>query len=244
MPPEVANPLDTSTPLWITNPIYCTGILLSNKDVQKLRTFLEAGGTVIADECVAWLGTEIGPALASYKGFMGIYSPHKSVAMNGLKFAVLVFDRDHQKFFHQWTDVIHGGLSVSNVTAVKHFLSDNFSDYLQVFREEVAHTFEFVSKVVAACPGAEIDREANGQFTMIYIPDLPADFDTDLIFMDRMVRATAGIMIPGRRSHFDPSTGACFRVNLTKDNAQFRATLVRLLRYMTTRAARVHFSAR
>ncbi len=172
---------------------------------------------------------------------MGIYSPHKSVSMNGLKFSALVFDRSYLRFFEQWTDVLHGGLSVSNVTAVKHFLSDNFAEYLRVFRSAVARTFEFVRDAVGKCPGADLDHEVSGQFATIYIPALPDDFDKDPAFFEQMMRTTAGMMIPGRRCHFEPSVGACFRVNLSGDSAQFRATLVRLLRYLTSPSARSHF---
>jgi aspartate/methionine/tyrosine aminotransferase len=243
LPEDVAAIEDLSTPLWVTNPIYCTGVLQSKSSVRRLGAFLDAGGTVIVDECVAWPGSEIGPELSLHKGFIGIYSPHKSVAVNGLKFAVVIFDRSYQRFFRQWTDVLHGGLSISNVVAVKHFLSDNFSEYLQTFRAEITRTFNFMEDLVQEYSGVELDREANGHFATVYFPDLPGDFDTDRAFVERMIRATAGIVIPGRRSHFPPSGGACFRVNLARDSPQFRAALVRLIRFLAAPEARAHFSS-
>jgi len=243
LPPEVADLSQRSAPTWVTNPVYSTGVHLTAKDVGRLQAFLDSGGIVIADECMATPGTEIGPSLARNSGFMGIYSPHKSVSMNGLKFSLLVFDRRYTRFFQDWTDVLHGGLTASNMTAVKHFLSDNFAEYQRTQRTETDRTLDFVKSAIAECSGVETDEGAYGQFSTIYVPGLPADFDADRVFFATMIRCTAGTLIPGRRSHFDPSIGACFRINLARDSGQFRTTLVRIIRYLTARQTRDYFSS-
>ena len=49
---------------------------------------------------------------------MGIYTPHKSVCMNGLKFSVIAFHPSHQKIFQDLADILLGGLSLSAVGAI------------------------------------------------------------------------------------------------------------------------------
>lgn len=244
LPSDLVDPGRASMPMLITNPVFSTGVSLAEEDVQRLCRHMDAGGVIIADECMAPPGTELGPGLAKHhEGFIGIYSPHKSVSMNGIKFSALVFDRSYLRFFQNWGDVIHGGLSVSASMAVKHYLSDNFDDYCKAFEIETSQALHFVRRTVSEHPGAEIDREISGQLAMIYRPDLPVDYDLDSAFVADMMRNTGGTLISGRRSHFDPTIGASFRVNLTIDSPQFRATLVRILRHMSQPATKAYFSS-
>lgn len=233
-----ADPGWTSAPphevVWLTAPVYCTGTPLAEHDRQRLREFLERGGTVVADECLARSGTELGRELGEYPGFIGIYSPHKSVCLNALKFSAVVFDREHETFFDQWADVLYGGLSLSIMVAIRHFLSDNFRLYAERFFEEVRLALAFVKQMAERCPKGEFDHDPAGHFVTFYLPHLAAAAGKDEDFLWNLCRSSSTIVIPGLRNHFDPAVGFCFRINLALDGPQFRGGIGRLFSFLGT----------
>ena len=225
-----------SCPVWLTSPVYCTGVRLSHDDKTRLLRFLENGGTLIADECLAVDGEELGRSLGHFPTFVGIYSPHKAVCLNGMKFSVIVFDRKDETFFNQWADVLYGGLGASTVMAIRHYLSADFARYGKSFTSETARSLETVKKLAALCPAGELDRDTAGHFVTFYIPSLPATLGTDQAFLWDLVRASGALAISGLRNHFDPSCGFCFRINLALDDAAFRGALGRTMRFLAVHA--------
>lgn len=220
--------------VWLTAPVYCTGTPLVEHDRQRLREFLEHGGILVADECLAASGMELGRELGEYPGFIGIYSPHKSVCLNGLKFSVIVFDREHETFFEQWADVLYGGLSLSTIVAIRHFLSDNFRLYAERFTEEVGLALAFVKQAAGRCPRGEFDRNPSGHLVTFYLPHVIANAGNDEGFLWNLCHSSSTIVIPGLRNHFDPAVGFCFRINLALDGSQFRGGIARLFGFLGT----------
>jgi hypothetical protein len=186
----------------------------------------------VADECLALAGQEIGRELGHHAGFVGIYTPHKTICLNGAKFSVIVFDRSQQAFFDQWSDILCGGLSVSAGLALRHFLSPNFAHYDEVFRAKTKAALLAAGQLSALCPTGELDSDTEGHFVTFYMPTLSAELGADQEFLWRMASASAAVVIPGTRNHFDPTVGFCFRINLALDGPAFRGALGRLFRFL------------
>lgn len=217
--------------LWVTNPAYCAGVRLSEGAVECIRSMLADGCKVVADESLVTAGGEIGPELADAQDFVAIYAPHKGISVNGLKFSVVIFDREHEALFDQWADVLYGPLNLGCIAAVKHYLSENFTAYDATFRGEIAKALSFVRR--ACLPnGPELDLDPTGHFISIYCSWLDAQRGEDVAFLWDLTRETGTSVLPGTRNYFDPSFGFCFRINLARDGAQFRAGIERLCRFL------------
>lgn len=221
------------TAVWVTNPVYCTGNYLSESDVGFLDSLLAGGVTVVGDECLAVNGRELGRRLGHSERFLGIYSPHKSVSINAVKFAAVVFDARYEEFFDSWADVLAGGLSASSYTAILHFLSDNFPRFQTAFLCHTSAARENVMKIIADCGApVETDVDALGHFITCYAPRVPGDKGNDREFLRELVSNTGAILIPGTRNHFSPGLGFSFRINLARECPQFYSALHRTIGYL------------
>jgi hypothetical protein len=221
----------TDIALWVTNPIFSTGVYLDAKDASFLSSLLHRGAHILADECLAMNGKELGRTIGQDRRFLGIYSPHKSISINAIKFASIVFSKAHERFFEQWSDVIVGGLGSSSVSAIRHFLGPNFS----ICHNAVDRYISGVSRAVAELarnigPGVELDPTAIGHFRSCYIPGIKATNADSPVFLRRLIFETGSLALFGTRSHFDPRIGFSFRLNLARGGPEFMGAVARLLR--------------
>lgn len=222
------------TAIWITNPVYSTGVYYQQDDVKFLDSLLTRGNQIVVDECLAINGMELSRKLSSSDGLLGIYSPHKSICVNAIKFAAIVYNKNFDLFFNHWTDVVSGGLGASNHSAIFHFLDENFAKYQRKF----FHHIDAVRKQVESTISEQfamvhIDQNVLGHFMMLYLPHLPGVLGNDKNFLRDLVWASGAIMIPGIRNHFDSELGFCFRVNLARKNPQFFGALFRVCKYLS-----------
>jgi hypothetical protein len=220
--------------LWVTAPVYCTGVALGSRDQEELTRLLRLGSTIVLDECLAQTGMEVGPRLPMSERLVALYAPQKSLCVNGLKFSMIVFDRVYQGFFDSWADVLYGPLGLSTVAAANHYLSASFSAFDSALRVRLDATKAFVRDTLAGSASVEQDPCTTGHFMTLYFPAIDASVGSNEDFMWRLTSSTAGVVIPGTRNHFDQRLGFCFRVNLALDSSQFRATLVRLIAYLSS----------
>jgi aspartate/methionine/tyrosine aminotransferase len=94
--------------LWLTSPVYCTGIDYDDRESSNfISAMLRRGIRVVLDECLSENGRRIGPKFSD-QGIAAIYAPHKSICVNGVKFAAIVFDGSEQEHFDSWCDVWNG----------------------------------------------------------------------------------------------------------------------------------------
>ncbi len=220
--------------LWVTNPVYCTGNYLINEDIEYLRSLLLKNVTIIADECLAFNRKELSNKLGDYDSFMGIYAPHKTICVNGIKFSMIVFNKKYEDFFDQWADVYCGCLNPSNIIAIDHFLSPNFEVYQEQLINETRSVYDFLKTEVDKHQDINIDSDSVGYLTSCYFPNINAHLSKDIDFLWNVTKNTGTSFIPGLRNHFSPKVGFCFRVNLAMDSAQFRSSMIRLLRFLST----------
>lgn len=221
-----------STALWVTNPVYCTGVYLGPGDAAFLNELLDQGCVVVADECLALSGRELGASIHPGPGFVGLYSPHKAVCMNAVKFAAVVFDDCFVRFFTDWADVLVGGLGASSYLAIVHFLSQNFALYQRAFLDRVGRAHEAVAAIISSHePDIYLDADVHGYFATCYAPRTRED-GRRREFLREFVFRTGAMVIPGARNHFPSDTGFNFRLNLARACPQFFAALHRAMAYL------------
>ncbi len=222
----LAGRIPSTDAIWVTNPVYSTGVYLSDEDFGALARHMDRGGLVIADEALAIPGRELARILGHHENFLGLYTPHKAICVNGVKFGMIVADRRYQRHFDHWADVLIGGVGVSSVLAVDHFLSERFDAYQDAFLTEVQVVRRFVDSLAASTRGIELDASASGHFMTVYANGLPGDLG--LSEMRSLMWESGASFIPGRRNHFGRSLPFCWRINLARDGHLFRAALGRL----------------
>lgn len=219
--------------LWITNPIYCTGVGYTENQINLIGSILDSGCIVVADECLTMSGDELGRILGGHKNFIGIYAPHKSICVNGVKFSAIVHHGDFEHHFDQWADVIYGSIGLSSVSAVHHYLSKNFHEYESLLIKETNLSASFIRKVAEKYNNIELDYSQKGYLSTIYFPRLSGEYGNDKSFLENLTKTTATAVIPGARNHFHNSIGFCFRVNLARNSPQFKASIIRLLQFLS-----------
>lgn len=229
---DILNSEPPTNILWITNPIYCTGVYLDKNICKEILEFLNSGGIVIADEALAIQGLELSRLIGGHSGFIGLYTPHKTICINGIKFSAVVCDKMYETALEQWGDVLYGGIGVGAIISLEHYLSSNFDSYLKIFLDKVECSLSFIKQLVSRNSKFQLDYSTKGHFITCYINSLPQKLESDLEFMREMIWKTGATIIPGSRNHFSPEFGFCFRVNLARDSMYFRATILRLFDFL------------
>ena len=182
--------------------------------------------------------TNVPRALGGHKNFVGIYTPHKALCVNGLKFSIIAFHPDLEDFFDDWADVLFGGLSLSSSAAIGHFLSAEFDNYRNAFICSIETARAWHNDLLAEYEGCiKTDDRSRGHFLTVYFPFIDAKLGNSIPFIEAVIEATGAAFIPGNRSGFNPEAGFCFRVNLAQDSSQFRGALARLYRYLSSSPA-------
>ncbi len=233
LPPPNSHIWRKPTVLWLTSPIYGAGVYLSPADIIFIKGLLQSGWTVIVDECLTLPGEELIRKFGGHPNFISIYSPHKSICVNGMKFSVIAFNVKHLDFMERWADIWYGGIAYSSSLAIMHFLSTNFDDYLSRFLQEIAHQRRIVDQLCAN-GHIETDSEARGHFVSCYFPTISSRLGNSRIFLEELVNATGGSIITGNRSRFGRELGFSFRINLARGGPRFEPTLARIVDYVSS----------
>jgi hypothetical protein len=221
--------------LWLTNPIYNTGSYAIEAQCEEILHLAQSGVRVILDETLAITPTVLAERIIGHRNALGIYTPHKSICLNRLKFSVVAFHADYEDFFDDWGDVLFGGLSASATAAISHFVSSEFDSYRSAFLTQVERARSWHENLVASYKdGIKTDERTRGHFISVYFPGIDAELGTSLPFLKNTIDACGAAFIPGNRSGFDLTLGLCFRINLAQDSAQFRGAIRRLYMHLVS----------
>jgi aspartate/methionine/tyrosine aminotransferase len=221
--------------LWLTNPIYSTGMYSLELYIDQLVQMADSGVLIISDEALALGPSKIASRLGGHRNYISISSPHKSICINGLKFSAIVFHSSHLEIFEDWADVLSGGLSIAAVAAVEHFLTPAFDGYQSQFIQLINETRKWHSSIASEFEDKiRTDQQTRGHFLTTYVPHLNAESGRDLFFLSDVLNETGCTVIPGTRSGFDESYGFCFRVNLAQDSDEFRTSLLHLYKFLVS----------
>jgi histidinol-phosphate/aromatic aminotransferase/cobyric acid decarboxylase-like protein len=233
LPPPNSRVWNEPGVLWLTNPVYGGGVYFSAEDIRFVDSLLSSGWTVIADECLALPQQELIRTLGHHPNFVSIYSPHKGICINGIKFSVIAFNLKHLAFMERWADIWYGGLSYSSWVAIQHFLSSNFDSYTQRFLSVIGYERKAVEQLSSKAD-VEMDKSAKGHFVSCYFPKLSSSLGNSRSFLQKLVNATGGSLITGNRSRLSRNVGFSFRINLTRKDPRFRPTVARIINYVNS----------
>lgn len=226
------NPLDFKNEFfWCSNPLYSTGFHLSDSHINILTELIENENVLILDECVSRKNFELSHILGNHKNFIGIYAPHKSICVNGVKFSIIVFNQEDEPFFDQSIDFLCGGINTASISAINHYLSKEYDLYNKIFYGKIIKTNKFVDDICSRYKNTYYDYKSIHYLKTVYFPNIPAELGLNLDFIWNAIRSTGTIFIPGCLNHFPSNAGLSFRINLARDSPQFRASITRLIMY-------------
>lgn len=219
--------------VWITSPVFCTGKYFDQVQLNEILELREAGLTIIFDESLALPGKELVRFFHIDPQVFAIYSPHKAISINGLKFSVLVSDVCYEDFLEQWVDVFSGALASSNRDAVFHYISPNYStECLSKYLSYIDNTKDEVVKVIKQFPFATTLPDTYGHYITVFTNRKLYGRKDLLQLMQSLISSSLASFIPGTLNGFSAEMGLCFRVNLTSDATELAGAVCRILTFL------------
>lgn len=218
--------------LWITSPIYSTGVHYDRDNIDLIEKILQSGTLVILDESFCIKGNELIRKFSKHKNFISIYSPHKSISFNSYKFSAIICDDYYEDFLDQWLDVLCGNLPQTSIVAINHYLSYNYDVCYQGFQNFINRAHDEVISILNKFPNVDFDHITYGNLMTIYVKNLDYTKSRSMDFLRNVTSNTFTMYYPGYLNGFAKSMGFCFRINLALFNPDYIAGLERLLVYL------------
>lgn len=217
--------------IWITSPYFCSSIYYKEEDIYKLKYLQNSGKIIIVDEAYSYMTNNL--KKRNFKPNITILSPNKAIGINCLKFSVIIYDQKYDNIFNHWVDVIHGNLSISNIEAIRHFLSNNYIECFNKHLEFINSALNEVKKVLYYYPDFKILGDPNGSMIMIQNSKIKFDIITNIKFYSDLMMSTNGYILPGYFHDYNDKNGFCFRINLCLfDKKNFIIILKNILDYL------------
>lgn len=216
--------------VWLTSPVYSTGKVYDETQIHAIQELINHRILVLADETLAMHGQELARKLPISKYFYSIYSPHKSLFINSIKFSAILCPKYNDDFLEQWIDVLGGALLHSNITAIRHFLSPNYQVCLQNSMVWYRKSMDSIDTILKQFPGTFCDMADIGAYKTIYFKSNTHNPDK-LETIKNLIDTKYVSYIPGLYNGFEDHTFHCFRVNLTFNSEEIKNILYRILTY-------------
>lgn len=232
LPTLLNNKIDENAVIYIINPIYSTGSYLENH-LNEFTTILEKNPWIILDESLSLRNKSIMKYFVGYPKIISIHSPHKTICVNAYKFSFIVHNKKYNYNFEQLTDVIYGGLSRENISAMEHYLSDNFEEVENYIIDETEKNKNIILGCLDSCSEC-FDKNTNGHFISLYYPHLNAEIGKNMILLKDMVFHSGTSFIPNIRNNVDENNSFSYRVNLLRINDKSLGGIIRLHSYLTS----------
>lgn len=220
--------------VWITSPIFCTSTYYSQQEIDKLQLLLDKGYYVICDESLSIKEYSLRHQLTNNERLLSLYSPHKVIGTNTIKFSCLICNDEYENFFDQWTDLFSGGLSNSSKIAINHFLTPNYYKCLDFHTNYTNSVKKKALEVISInnVNGDMFFSHSIGQYMTIFYPSVPYHESTKQTFIRDIIFNTKVSLLPGYLEGFYEEMGFCFRVNLTLDESRLITSLNKVLKYI------------
>lgn len=219
--------------VWITSPVYCTGCYFNTTFIKEILRLKSNGLMIVIDESLALPGKELLRTIPIDLNVLTIYSPHKSIAINGLKFAAIVCNKYHEEFLEQWLDVFSGPLLGSNRDAVFHYISPNYLvKCVPVYEEYIGERKKDIQQVVEMFPFASMLPCTNGHYINIFTGFQFRKSEKILGILRDIIHNSMVSFFPGTLNGFSPKQGLNFRVNLTGDPMALPDAVGKILAYL------------
>lgn len=218
--------------VWITSPIFCTGYYPNEENIHDIASLKSAGMTLIFDESLALPGRELIRTFPIDEKTFAIYSPHKSISINGLKFSVIICQKCYEDFLEQWVDVFSGALSGSSRDAVFHYTSSNFiNECFPAYLAYIKNTKSLINGILKRFPFASMLPNTEGHYISIFTDIKIKNKDELFNIIYNTIHTSMASFIPSVLNGFDDSQGFSFRVNLTGNPLEIERAVNRILQY-------------
>lgn len=218
--------------VWITSPIFCTNITFSESEIEKLNYLLDNKIYLICDESLSTKETQLSAKLINNEYLFGIFSPHKILGTNAIKFSCIIANKKYADFFNMWSDLFAGGMTLSSKIAIKHFLTDNYEVVLQKGMEYIYQTYFELEKLLDEHKRYCTFTSIAGLYVTIIVKNISYELSTKHHFIKSIIENTGVSLLPGYLEGFYEKFGFCFRINLTLDRTLLLISLNKVLTYL------------
>ena len=219
--------------VWITSPVFSTGVYLDADEICKIKTMLNNGLFIVADESFALHGHELVREVGVHRNFLSICSPHKSISCNGIKFSSIITSEEHTDTLEQWVAVLCGNLPLSTQIAFYHFLSNNYDECQKLFLDEMEAAKQAIQPMLEGNHHTT-DWTATGSLLSVYFDNVPFEYTRTNEFFQNLMKNTYSSILPGWLNGFGLESNLCFRINLALDGISLRQSLFRIIKYLET----------
>jgi histidinol-phosphate/aromatic aminotransferase/cobyric acid decarboxylase-like protein len=220
--------------LWITSPVFSTSVYYSCEQVNIIENLARGGKLVICDESLALPGFELVRNIKPSPNIISIYSPHKAISINGLKFSAIVCDAIFEDFLEQWVDVLSGALSQSNCNAISHYISDNFDLCFHVYKSHVDSVKRILQTSAITQSNINFLRNTHGHYISVFHNKFHQKIGMDLEVMRQIMKNAYASFFCGMLNGIEYDTRLSFRMNLTLNKNDLVAAFIRVVKYLDT----------
>jgi histidinol-phosphate/aromatic aminotransferase/cobyric acid decarboxylase-like protein len=216
---------------WFTSPINSMSIyfkLLVIKGIQKL---LDAGKIVVLDESLCLNGMELARKFGMQENLIYIYSPHKALGLQGIKFSATVV---HKNFYDEIDDIqdyYGGSLNYSCQQGASHFITKNYDQCIAFYKDYYQKNLKIAREIIQKYDFAHVSPETEGHYAMIFL-DWPIDDEVFVNSMKNLMKESGYFVFPGIMQDFDTSKRFCFRINLLLNRRDIEKGLNVILEYL------------
>lgn len=232
LPENFEKHIDHHECLWITNPIYCTGTLYVNADLERIKKIAECKNLyLVNDESLCMRQYALSSTFESLERYINIVTPHKALCTNGLKFSSVIISKQFYAAIDRWIDILEGCLGVGAKVAIKHFLSPQYDMYESSFCKSIEENRQKVSAIFHKNP-VEFDVHSKSYLLSVYFNNLPYHYLDEIYQMENLIYRTDAYVISGSKNSFSPRQGFSFRVNLCSVDDSYLYALKRVLHYL------------
>ncbi|NBC33650.1 MAG: hypothetical protein GVY13_13330 [Alphaproteobacteria bacterium] len=218
--------------IWLTDPPYSTNGEISSKTIKFLDRMCGAGHLLFIDYALQDPSNLSFFKFKNVENIFFILSPHKSINVNGSKFAAIFFPNRFSQFFEEFSDSLIGSLPSSTINAAYHFLTDNFDIVCSKKNDWVYEKGHILKNLIEQYDNINTDFFGSSIYMTVYFHHLPSNFLDDKRALLALVEGTGCIVIPGSRNYANPIEGLSFRLNLSIGNNEFFENITKIFSYL------------
>lgn len=211
--------------IWLTSPAYSTGVSYDNFQINIIQKLISHEILVIADETLALPHQMLLTKIPINDFFFSICSPHKPLFINQIKFSALICPKRNDDFLEQWIDVLSGSLLSSNLVAIQHFLSDNYTECVSAAQHWYADSINKLYEILQCFPRARCNLDEISPYKTIYM-ERPSKNVNDLNHIETIINNDYVSYIPAM---FGEHVG--FRVNLSLAPSDLANAIYKILNF-------------
>ena len=216
--------------IWITSPIFSTGLYYCQSQINYIKKIIQKGIILIIDESAASPTNYLTQYLYPQNNIISLFSPHKYLSINSIKFAIILCSKQIANYFEDWIDVFIGSLPESACAAIEHYISPNYMECYNIHEKYIAKNLSVIQELMDAFPD-NFYNGAESNYITIQNNSLPYINTIKEAEMSKLMQIAHVSFIPGFINGFAKPWGFCYRVNLTLDTDKLKGHLGRLFSY-------------